>query len=67
MSSWPKCWLGMPPGSLFIAIQPPTRFNAQGKMRANAVGINWAYLIAILCGKPIRGAYCRVYIGSLDC
>ena len=40
------CWLAMPSRSTFIAIQPPTRFNAHGKMRADAVGINWAYLVA---------------------
>ena len=40
------CWLAMRSGSTFIAIQPPTRFNAHGKMRADALGINWAYVVA---------------------
>ena len=40
------CWLSMPPKSSFIAIQPPTRFNAHGKMRADAAGIRWAFVVA---------------------
>lgn len=40
------CWLTMPPGSTFIAIQPPSRFTAFGKTYANAVGINWGYVVA---------------------
>jgi hypothetical protein len=40
------CWLAMPLRSTFLAIQPPTRFNSMGKMRADAVGINWAYVVA---------------------
>ena len=40
------CWPAMPVGSTFLAIQPPTRFNAHGKMRADAIGMNWAYVVA---------------------
>jgi len=40
------CWLAMPLRSTFLAIQPPARFNSMGKMRADAVGINWAYVVA---------------------
>jgi hypothetical protein len=40
------CWVAMPPRSTFVAIQPPTRFNSSGKMRADAIGINWAYVVA---------------------
>jgi hypothetical protein len=40
------CWDWMPVGSTFIAIQPPDRFNAHGKSRADAIGLNWAYVVA---------------------
>ena len=40
------CWLAMPRQSSFVAIQPPTRFNAHGKMRADAIGINFAFVVA---------------------
>jgi len=40
------CWVAMPPRSTFVAIQPPARFNSSGKMRADAIGINWAYVVA---------------------
>lgn len=39
-------FLSMPPRSTVVTIQPPTRFNAHGKMRADAVGINWAFVVA---------------------
>jgi capsular polysaccharide biosynthesis protein len=45
-SAQDHCWLAMPPQSTFVAILPPTRFNAHGKMRADAIGINWAYVVA---------------------
>jgi hypothetical protein len=40
------CWVAMPPRSTFVVIQPPTRFNSSGKMRADAIGINYAYVVA---------------------
>jgi hypothetical protein len=40
------CWLAMPGGSTFVAIQPPARFNTWAKMTADAVGINYAFLVA---------------------
>lgn len=40
------CWLAMPARSTFVAIQPPTRFNLHGKMRADAIGINYAFVVA---------------------
>lgn len=40
------CWLSMPSRSTFVAIQPPNRFNSHGKMRCDAVGINWAFVVA---------------------
>jgi hypothetical protein len=40
------CWLALPPQSTFLAIQPPSRFNAWGKMTADAIGINWGYVVA---------------------
>ena len=40
------CWLAMSPQSTFVVIQPPTRFNTYGKMRADAIKINWAYVVA---------------------
>jgi hypothetical protein len=40
------CWLAMPRQSTFAAIQPPTRFNAWGKLTADAIGINFAYVVA---------------------
>ena len=45
-SAQSHCWLTMPYRSTFIAIQPPARFNALGKARADATGINWAYVVA---------------------
>jgi capsular polysaccharide biosynthesis protein len=45
-SAQDHCWLTMPRQSTFVAILPPTRFNAHGKMRADAIGINWAYVVA---------------------
>jgi Glycosyltransferase 61 len=40
------CFVAMPPRSIFVAIQPPTRFGALGKTYADAVGIRWAYVVA---------------------
>jgi capsular polysaccharide biosynthesis protein len=40
------CWLAMPGGSTFVAIQPPARFNTWAKMTADAIGINYAFLVA---------------------
>jgi len=45
-SAQDHCWLAMPPKSTFVAIQPPTRFNAYGKMHADAININWSYVVA---------------------
>ena len=39
------CFLAMPTSSTLLTIQPPNRFNAFGKTRADAVGINWAYVV----------------------
>jgi hypothetical protein len=39
-------WLAVPVQSTVIAIQPPTRFNAYAKSRADAIGVNWAYVVA---------------------
>lgn len=38
--------LAMPSGSTLIAIQPPTRFNSDAKERTDALGMNWAYVVA---------------------
>jgi hypothetical protein len=40
------CWVTMAPRSTFLAIQPPTRFGAIGKAYADAIGVNWAYVVA---------------------
>jgi hypothetical protein len=40
------CWVTMPPRSTLLAIQPPTRFGAIGKTYADAIGVNWAYVVA---------------------
>jgi capsular polysaccharide biosynthesis protein len=40
------CWLAMPRQSSFVAIQPPTRFNLWSKMNADAIGINFAFVVA---------------------
>jgi hypothetical protein len=40
------CWLAMPGESTFVAIQPPTRFNTWAKVTADAVGINFAFVVA---------------------
>ena len=45
-SAQDHCWLAMPPQSTFVAIQPPTRFNTWAKMTADAVGINFAFVVA---------------------
>jgi len=45
-SAQDHCWLAMPPQSTFVAIQPPTRFNAYGKVHADAIGINFAFVVA---------------------
>ena len=45
-SAQDHCLIAMPSGSTFIAIQPPTLFNAWGKTHADAIGINWAYVVA---------------------
>ena len=38
--------LAMPSGSIFVAIQPPDRFNAFAKAQADAAGIKWGYVVA---------------------
>jgi len=40
------CIYGLPFGSTLVTIQPPTRFNANSKDRADAVGLNWAFVVA---------------------
>jgi len=40
------CYLAMPARSTALLIQPPNRFNANGKRRADAIGINWGYVVA---------------------
>lgn len=40
------CTYAMPVGSTLLTIQPPTRFNAVSKDRADAVGMNWAFVVA---------------------
>jgi hypothetical protein len=40
------CYLAMPARSTVLLIQPPNRFNANGKRRADAIGINWGYVVA---------------------
>jgi capsular polysaccharide biosynthesis protein len=42
------CFLAMPRSSTLVTIQPPTRFNAHSKMRADAIGINWGFVVADL-------------------
>jgi hypothetical protein len=48
------CWLSMQRRSSFVAIQPPTRFNALGKVRADAAGINYGYVVADPHAKGFR-------------
>jgi hypothetical protein len=40
------CIYGLPVGSTLLTIQPPARFNANSKDRADAVGLNWAFVVA---------------------
>jgi hypothetical protein len=40
------CIYALPVGSTLLIIQPPARFNAVSKDRADAVGLNWAYVVA---------------------
>ena len=40
------CTYGLPVGSTLLTIQPPTRFNAISKDRADAVGLNWGFVVA---------------------
>ena len=40
------CIQALPVGSTLITIQPPTRFNANSKDRADASGLNWAFVVA---------------------
>jgi hypothetical protein len=45
-SAQSHCWLAMPRQSSFVAIQPPTQFNLWPKMNADAIGINFAFVVA---------------------
>jgi capsular polysaccharide biosynthesis protein len=40
------CTFAMPRGSTLLTIQPPNRFTAVSKDRADAVGLNWAFVVA---------------------
>jgi hypothetical protein len=40
------CMHALPNGSTLLTIQPPKRFNALSKDRADAVGLNWAFVVA---------------------
>jgi capsular polysaccharide biosynthesis protein len=40
------CICAMPVGSTLLTIQPPTRFNAVSKDRADAVGMHWSFVVA---------------------
>jgi Glycosyltransferase 61 len=40
------CIHALPVGSTLLTIQPPTRFNANSKDRADAVGLNWGFVVA---------------------
>jgi hypothetical protein len=45
-SAQSHCSYALPTGSTLLIIQPPARFNASSKDRADAVGFNWAYVVA---------------------
>jgi capsular polysaccharide biosynthesis protein len=45
-SAQSHCTYAVPPGSTLLTIQPPTRFTAISKDRADAVGLNWAFVVA---------------------
>lgn len=45
-SAQSHCTYAMPVGSTLLTIQPPTRFNAVAKDRTDAVGMNWAFVVA---------------------
>jgi hypothetical protein len=40
------CTYALPLGSTLLTIQPPTRFTANSKDRADALGLNWAFVVA---------------------
>jgi hypothetical protein len=44
-SAQSHCTYALPAGSTLLIVQPPTRFNAVSKDRADAVGFNWAYVV----------------------
>jgi capsular polysaccharide biosynthesis protein len=45
-SAQSHCTYALPPGSTLLTIQPPTRFVAISKDRADAVGYHWAFVVA---------------------
>jgi hypothetical protein len=45
-STQEHCTYALPVGSTLLTIQPPTRFTALSKERADAVGFNWAFVVA---------------------
>jgi capsular polysaccharide biosynthesis protein len=45
-SAQEHCTYALPVGSTLLTIQPPTRFTAMSKERADAVGFNWAFVVA---------------------
>jgi hypothetical protein len=45
-SAQSHCTYALPPGSTLLTIQPPTRFVAISKDRADAAGYHWAFVVA---------------------
>jgi capsular polysaccharide biosynthesis protein len=45
-SAQSHCTYALPIGSTLLTIQPPNRFGALSKERADAVGFNWAFVVA---------------------
>jgi capsular polysaccharide biosynthesis protein len=40
------CTYALPSGSTLLTIQPPNRFTSNSKDRADAIGLNWAFVVA---------------------
>lgn len=45
-SAQSHCTYALPSGSTLLIIQPPSRFNAISKERADAAGYHWAFVVA---------------------
>jgi hypothetical protein len=45
-SAQSHCTYALPAGATLLTIQPPDRFTAISKDRADAVGLNWSYVVA---------------------